>query len=234
MSSLSPSAPHILIIDDDRRIRELLHRYLSQHDMVVNMASDAIQAREKLDYFAYDLIVCDVMMPGEDGFSLTKSLVNAGFKTPILLLTAKGDTKDRIEGLESGADDYLVKPFEPRELLLRIQSILRRQPEPQDITAMTFGSLRFDKQRNGLFNGDDLIPLTTVEAQLLTTLIERAGQTISREELLKESHINGNERTVDVQVTRLRRKIEPDPKRPRYLQTIRGEGYVLRPDQGGT
>ncbi len=223
--------PHILVVDDDQRIRKLLHRYLSQQDMIVNMAANAKEAREKLDYFAYDLVVCDVMMPGEDGFSLTKHLIDDGFKTPILLLTAKGEAQDRITGLETGADDYLVKPFEPRELLLRIQAILRRQPNPQEIKDIYFGNLCFDLQHNVLMNGEEIITLTSVESQLLKTLVKNVGETVSREQLLMDSGINGNERTVDVQVTRLRRKIEPDPKRPRYLQTVRGEGYVLRPDQ---
>ncbi len=230
MDKTLKNATHILVIDDDRRIRELLDRYLTKHDMIVNTACDAVEAREMLTYFDYDLIVCDVMMPGENGFDLTRTLRKSGVQIPILLLTAMGESKNRIEGLETGADDYLVKPFEPRELLLRIQSILRRQPDRDKSVTIRFGHLNFDTHRNILSKDNDVIPLTSVENQLLKILIDQSHETVSRFDLLKKAGIDGNERTVDVQVTRLRRKIEPEPKRPRYLQTVRGEGYVLHPD----
>ena len=220
--------PHILVVDDDSRLRELLRRYLNENDFVVSVASDAAEARRILTGIAFDLIVLDVMMPGEDGLSLTQSIRNTS-TTPVLLLTARGDVEDRIAGLERGADDYLVKPFEPRELLLRISTILRRREAKEQIARIQLGDCTFDIDRGELWCRDELVRLTSIEEELLRTLARRAGETVSREDLIKLSSIDGNARTVDVQVTRLRRKIEPNPRAPRFLHAIRGRGYMLRP-----
>ena len=225
----SPSS-HILVVDDDRRLRGLLRRYLTDHGFAVSTAKDAAEARSMLSGLDVDLMVLDVMMPGEDGLSLTESLHRAS-RIPILLLTAMGEPADRIAGLERGADDYLAKPFEPRELLLRIATILRRterpaEPEPD----IALGGCVFDYDRGNLFCGDDMVRLTAAETSLMRVFARNPGVTLSRVRLSRDSGIGGNERTIDVQITRLRRKIEPDPKEPRYLQTVWGEGYVLRPD----
>ena len=178
---------------------------------------------------AFDLIVLDVMMPGEDGFSLTASLKQVS-DTPILLLTARGEPEDRINGLEQGADDYLAKPFEPREFVLRLSNLLRRAPRAMPAPVLRLGEHSFDVERAALTRNDRAVHLTPAEGRLLRTLARRPGVTLSRDALVAESRIEGSPRTVDVQVTRLRRKIEPDPRFPRYLQTVRGEGYVLQPD----
>ena len=178
---------------------------------------------------AFDLIVLDVMMPGEDGLSLTASLKEES-DTPILLLTARSEPEDRIDGLERGADDYLAKPFEPRELVLRISNLLRRAQRTMPAAVLRLGERRFDVERTELTRNDLPVRLSPAEGRLLQALARRPGVTLSRDVLVAESRIEGNARTVDVQVTRLRRKIEPDPRFPRYLQTVRGEGYVLRPD----
>jgi two-component system, OmpR family, phosphate regulon response regulator OmpR len=228
--------PHILVVDDDTRLRELLRRYLSENGFLVSAARDAAEARRMLAGLEFDMIVLDVMMPGEDGFSLTESLRRTN-PVPILLLTARGEVDDRIAGLERGADDYLSKPFEPRELLLRISTILRRAAMPgvgRDQGAGTqqiaFGACVFHLRRGELLREDRPVHLTEIETVLLRALAERAGEPVSREELILEGGIDGNERAVDVQVTRLRRKIEPNPRAPRYLQTVRGAGYRLRLD----
>lgn len=230
-------AAHILVVDDDERIRTLLRKFLIKNNFIVSTATDAGHARKILRGLEFDLIVLDVMMPGEDGITLTHDL-RRRISTPILLLTAKGETEDRIAGLESGADDYLTKPFEPRELLLRISAILRRVPQAQPARPkfMTLGSLRYDTERGQLFEGEAHIRLTGTEAALLRRLAETPGQPVSRTDLTldlgrtpsEESDIS--DRAIDVQITRLRRKIEPDPKEPRYLQTVRGAGYMLMPD----
>ncbi|MEQ8968406.1 MAG: response regulator transcription factor [Azospirillaceae bacterium] len=225
-------APHILVVDDDSRLRELLRKYLADNGFLVTTAIDAADARAKLAGLAFDLIILDVMMPGENGFDLTTA-IKADGDTPILLLTAMGEAEDRITGLERGADDYLPKPFEPRELLLRLNNVLRRgapAEAPARSEAVRLGPFLFDPEREALTRGGAPIRLTGAEAKLLAVLARHAGRVLSREELGTLSRIAGNARTVDVQVTRLRRKIEPDPKLPRYLQTVRGEGYVLRPD----
>jgi len=222
------TAPHILVVDYDTRLRELLQKYLMENGFRVTTAQDANTARANLAGFDFDLLVVDVMMPGEDGFALTRS-IRRDSGVPILLLTAMGEPGDRINGFEHGADDYLVKPFEPRELVLRIQTILRRT-ESKVIVEVRFGNRRFDVPRKQLLEGDDPVHLTTAEANLLRSLARNSGLTMSREDLIRDSRIDGNARTVDVQITRLRRKIEPDPRSPRYLQTVRGEGYVLVPD----
>lgn len=225
--------PHILVIDDDTRLRGLLQRYLSDQGFRVTTAVDAGEARAKLAALAFDLLVLDIMMPGETGLQLTEAL-RQGNNVPILLLTAMNETENRIAGFECGADDYLPKPFEPRELVLRINAILRRVPPPPPPptvpSKVSFGEFCFDLEREELTRAGSFVRLTTAEASLLKALAERAGEPISRDALGEASLVSGNARTIDVQVTRLRRKIEPDPKFPRYLQTVRGTGYVLMPD----
>jgi len=180
--------------------------------------------------FAFDLVVLDVMMPGENGLEFTRALRREG-RVPILLLSAMAEPEDRVNGLEQGADDYLAKPFEPRELVLRIRNILQRRPAPNaGQREIRFGGCRFDIVRAELFRGDELVHLTAAETGLLSALAQRAGQAISREELSLSGQFSGNVRNVDVQMTRLRRKIERDPRFPRYLQTVRGTGYALKPD----
>jgi two-component system phosphate regulon response regulator OmpR len=222
--------PHILVVDDDVRLRELLRRYLVDNGFMATAASDAADARAKLKALAFDLIVLDVMMPGESGLELTRSL-RAESTVPILLLTARGEAEDRIVGLEAGADDYLAKPFEPRELVLRINAILRRVPRPEEpATGLRVGLWSFHPDRYELRAGENVVRLTSVENSLLKILAAAPGETVSREDLAERSGAVVNARTIDVQVTRLRRKIEADPRMPRYLQTVRGEGYVLWPD----
>ncbi len=222
-------APHVLVVDDDDRLLDLLRRYLGGNGYRVTAASDAAEARGRMHSMAFDLVVLDVMMPGEDGFSLTAWLRQVS-DTPILLLTARGEPADRIAGLERGADDYLVKPFEPRELVLRLSNLLRRAPRTAPDAVLRLGDHSFHVERSALTRNDRAVHLSPVEARLLRTLARRPGVTFSRRLLIAESGIEGGARTVDVQVTRLRRKIEPDPRHPRYLQTVRGEGYVLQPD----
>jgi len=222
--------PHILVVDDDRRLRELLGRYLTENGYRVTAATNAGNARAKLKGMEFDLLVLDVMMPGEDGMALTKSLRETS-EVPILLLTAMAEPENRIAGLESGADDYLTKPFEPRELLLRIRTILRRTPPPTAAPKeVRLGVLRFDLERETLFTGKTPVPLTSAEARLLKALAMRPGETLSREALIAAAGIEATSRVVDVQVTRLRRKIEANPKAPLYLKTVRGKGYALWPD----
>lgn len=230
---------HLLVVDDDDRIRGLLQKFLIRNGYLVSMAADAARARRLMAGLDFDLLIVDVMMPGEDGVSLTKALREQGATVPILLLTARGEAENRIDGLEAGADDYLVKPFEPRELLLRINAILRRIPQPLKPVApvarsLTLGPLRYDVDRAELWQGEQQIRLTTTEAALMRIFAARAGEVVGREKLVSEldggEEGQASERAVDVQITRLRRKIEGDPKQPRYLQTIRGEGYRLAPD----
>jgi two-component system phosphate regulon response regulator OmpR len=223
--------PHILVVDDDHRLRRLLSKYLSDNHYLVSDAGDAAQARQQLSAIAFDLIVLDVMMPGESGIELTRSL-RADNPVPILLLTAMGETGDRVAGLESGADDYLAKPFDPRELLLRINNILKRTPRdaPPPARHCRFGRFSFDPVRGELFENGEPAHVTSAEAALLAVLASASGETLSREELGARTGNSGNLRTVDVQVTRLRKKIEDDPRMPRYLQTVRGRGYVLWSD----
>jgi two-component system phosphate regulon response regulator OmpR len=235
--------PHILVVDDDRRIRDLTARFLSEQGFNVVTAVDAADARDKMKSLAFDLLVLDIMMPGENGLELTTSL-RAESDVPILLLTARSETEDRIAGLETGADDYLTKPFEPKELVLRIQSILKRartveRAAPQR-RVIKFGAFLFELDRRRLFRGEEPVYLTEAETDLLAELCNRAGEVVSREELTSSSSTTETEeaaapdasgsRQVDVQVTRLRRKIENDPRFPRYLQTVRGRGYLLQPD----
>jgi len=228
--------PHLLIVDDDERIRSLLQKFLMRNGFLVSAARDAAHARRLLSGLSFDLLVLDVMMPGEDGVSLTKSLRET-LDAQILLLTARGETSDRIAGLEAGADDYLAKPFEPKELLLRINAILRRAPQPEAALnrpkVMHLGPVRYDMDRGELWRGADLVRLTATEGQLMRIFSAAPGEALSRTQLVEElgrDRGQAQERAVDVQITRLRRKIETDPKQPRYLQTVRGEGYLLSPD----
>ena len=226
---MSEITPHILVVDDDTRLRTLLRDYLSTNGFNVTTAQHAADARRKLAGIVFDLIVLDVMMPGESGLELTEYLRSTS-RVPILLLTARGETDDRIAGLERGADDYLPKPFEPRELILRIESILRRTGSSRDETGpLSINGHEFNGARGELRSDDHVIRLTASEVALLTVFAANAGSTISRLELARRVGVN-SERAVDVQITRLRRKIEPDPRNPRHLQTVWGEGYVLWPD----
>ncbi|AWI84230.1 DNA-binding response regulator [Alloyangia pacifica] len=234
---MSDPDAHLLIVDDDERIRSLLQKFLIRHGFLVSAARDAAHARRLLAGLDFDLIVLDVMMPGEDGISLTRALRETRH-TPIMLLTARGETEDRIAGLEAGADDYLAKPFEPKELLLRINAILRRMPESPAADAiqpklLTLGPIRYDIERGEMWHGDDLVRLTATESQLMRIFSAKPGEALSRTRLVEElgrDKGQAQERAVDVQITRLRRKIESDPKQPRYLQTVRGAGYMLAPD----
>jgi two-component system phosphate regulon response regulator OmpR len=229
MTSLAPTGRHLLVVDDDDRLRALLKEYLTRAGFRVTTARDAAAARRLLDSLAFDLLVLDVMMPGEDGFSLTR-WVRGRTLTPILILTARGLAGDRIEGLTLGADDYLGKPFDPQELLLRIEAILRRAGARGGATTrLSLGAYAFDLERGQLLEGETPIRLTEGEARLLKRLAQSAHMPIDRVELMDEAD-DGAGRAVDVQVTRLRRKIEPDPQQPRYLQTVRGIGYMLTPD----
>jgi two-component system phosphate regulon response regulator OmpR len=223
--------PHILVVDDDKRLRDLLNRYLKENGFRVTPARDAADARHKLASFDVDLIVLDVMMPGESGFELTESLRQTS-RVPILLLTAMAESEDRIGGLERGADDYLAKPFEPRELVLRIRTILRRiaPPAPTPQRWVQFGACRFDPLRGELHGKDGLLHLTSVDISLLKVLADHVGAVLSREQLADLAGIKGGLRSIDVQVNRLRRKIEANPRLPRHLITVWGKGYVLRTD----
>jgi two-component system, OmpR family, phosphate regulon response regulator OmpR len=227
---------HVLVVDDDARLRALLQKFLTRNGFLVTTARDARHARNLLEGLEFDLMVLDVMMPGEDGLQLTASLRET-MTTPILVLTARGDADDRILGLEAGADDYLAKPFEPRELLLRINAILRRVPKPQPRAeppkTLHLGGVRYDMNRGELWRGRDLIRLTATEAMLMRIFAARAHEPVTRQELVEDlggGVAEAQERAVDVQITRLRRKIEDDPRAPRYLQTVRGSGYMLAPD----
>jgi two-component system, OmpR family, phosphate regulon response regulator OmpR len=230
---MSDAEPHLLVVDDDARLRGLLRRYLSDNGFRVTLAADAAEARASLASFAFDLIVLDVMMPGESGLELTRALRTEPKlpRVPVLLLTAMGEAEDRVSGLETGAADYLAKPFEPRELVLRIRNIIDRRAAGDDAGhSIRFGAFRYDPGRGELFRGEEPVHLTAAEAGLLTTLAAQAGQAVSREDLSQAAQFSGNIRNVDVQMTRLRRKIEPDPRYPRYLQTVRGTGYALKPE----
>ena len=227
---------HLLIVDDDERIRNLLQKFLIRNGYLVSAARDAAHARRILLGLDFDLIVMDVMMPGEDGVSLTRYLRETR-TTPVLLLTAKGETEDRILGLEAGADDYLGKPFEPKELLLRINAILRRAPVVEPAMTlpkvMNLGDVRYDVDRGEMWMGSGRVRLTATESQLMRIFSSNPSKPLSRTRLVEELGRDGGqaqERAVDVQITRLRRKIENNPKQPRYLQTIRGAGYMLAPE----
>lgn len=221
---------HILVVDDDTRLRALLGRFLREQNFAVSLASSADEADMFLMQYRFALIVLDVMMPGKNGFEFLKTLREES-NVPVLMLTAMGETDDRIYGFEQGADDYLPKPFEPKELILRIKSILKRTPS-KDLasTVLNFGHIVYDmsKKELKLLSGE-VVHITNVEQQLLTVLGQKAGQIYTREKLADLLGAGSNPRSIDVQITRLRKKIETDSKNPRYLQTIRGKGYMLLP-----
>ncbi len=222
-------ASHLLVVDDDDRIRTLLKRYLTENGYRVSVAKDGAEARELMGSVDFDLLILDVMMPGLTGFDLTEK-IRAASNVPILLLTARGLPEDRIEGLERGADDYLSKPFEPRELLLRITALLRRaQPIKRDRQLMQFGDTTFEPGRGELRREGQLVKLTAGELALLRVLAAKPGEAISRTALAEQTE-TPMERSIDVQITRIRKKIEDDPRTPIYLQTVRGVGYMLIPD----
>ena len=234
-STASPTAPeddapHLLVVDDDTRIRNLLKQYLSENGFRITVAGNADEARRKLRGLDFDMLVLDVMMPGESGVDLTRSL-RAEKDVPILMLTALSETDNRITGLEAGADDYLPKPFDPRELILRINNILRRNtsPDTPKIEQIMFGPYSFSIPRRELRRGPETIRLTDREQEIMLLFALRAGDTIPRHELV-EAESEVGERTIDVQINRLRRKIEDDPANPVYLQTVRGIGYRLSVD----
>jgi two-component system, OmpR family, phosphate regulon response regulator OmpR len=225
---IADDAPHLLVVDDDRRIRELLSRYLADHGFRVSVAADAGEARRKLESLEFDLLVVDVMMPGETGVLFTRSL-RENSAVPVLMLTALAETESRITGLEAGADDYLSKPFEPRELVLRINSILKRTAKPvlPAFEQVSFGPWMFSvKKRELRLNGED-VRLTDREQEIMLAFAARPGDTIARHELLGGENSASGERKIDVQINRLRRKIEEDPANPKWLQTVRGIGYRL-------
>jgi two-component system phosphate regulon response regulator OmpR len=221
---------HLLVVDDDERLRALLQRYLSQNGFRVSAAADAAEARALMKSIAFDLLIVDVMMPGETGLDLTRA-VRGQSQVPILILTARGEPEDRIAGLEHGADDYLPKPFEPRELVLRCGALLRRSAPPvQAHREVMMGEAVFDPDRGELRRKGKPVRLTSSESALLKLFAANAGRPFSRSDLCTRLGV-ALERSIDVQVTRLRRKIEEDPKLPLYIQTVRGVGYVLVPDR---
>jgi two-component system phosphate regulon response regulator OmpR len=228
---LPDNAPHVLLVDDDQKIRDLLRRYLSENGFRVTPAGDAAAARSAMRGLAFDIILLDVMMPGENGLDLARDLKST-LSVPILMLTARSEPEDRIAGLEAGVDDYLPKPFEPRELLLRLQNILRRGRAPTpgaSIDEVRMGSYVFYVSRGELKRDDETIKLTERERDLLRQFAQRPGTPIQRHELSSDD-TTGSERAIDVQINRLRRKIEADPSNPVYLQTVRGKGYILYTD----
>lgn len=229
-ATIVDEAPHILVVDDDRRIRQLLQSYLLENGFRVTVAANAAEARDKMRGLLYDLVVLDIMMPGENGLQLTEALRSTGNPVPVLMLSALTEPSDRINGLETGSDDYLAKPFEPRELLLRIRSLLRRQvPAVQARAEVAFGDFTFHLQRGDLKRSGETIHLTSREKDFLRVLAARAGLPVPRNELAPAGSEEGA-RSVDVQINRLRQKIESDPSNPVHLQTVRGAGYVLHTD----
>lgn len=227
---LSDDAAHLLVVDDDTRIRDLLSRYLTDQGFRITVAADAAEARRKLEGLNFDLIILDVMMPGESGLSLTEAMREKR-AIPIILLTARAEAESRIAGLEAGADDYLPKPFDPRELVLRVNNILRRNmsADTPKIDQIMFGPFTFSIARRELRRAAETIRLTDREQEIMLLFALRAGDTIPRHELIGDDADVG-ERTIDVQINRLRRKIEDDPANPIYLQTVRGIGYRLSID----
>ncbi|MBO7244043.1 MAG: response regulator [Alphaproteobacteria bacterium] len=220
--------PHILVVDDDTRLRRLLKKYLSENGFVVSQAGGAQEAKELLKLFSFSILILDVMMPGQNGQDLTRELRENNFETPILMLTAMGDIDNRISGLEAGADDYLPKPFEPKELLLRINNILKRQIQQEIKKEICFGDCVYNLRTKQLLKNSTPVLLTGAEQDLLSVLISSLGEAISREDIaiaLKTDNL----RAIDVQITRLRRKIETDIKKPICIQTVRGMGYILVP-----
>ncbi|HEY7549620.1 MAG TPA: response regulator [Hyphomicrobiaceae bacterium] len=229
MESLSDNAAHILVVDDDQRIRDLLAQYLFQNGFRVTTAADAATARATMGGLVFDVVILDVMMPGENGLALARDLKSAS-NVPICMLTARAEPEERIEGLEAGVDDYIAKPFEPRELLLRLQNILKRRQGPSGPRdEITMGEFVFHVARGELKRGEDSVKLTERERELLRHFAQRPGTPVARHELAADDS-TGTERAVDVQINRLRRKIESDPAHPVYLQTVRGKGYILYTD----
>ena len=217
---------HILIIDDDEKIRDLLKQYLKNNNFFVSTAINASDAEEKLKIIKFDLAIIDIMMPGKDGLQLTKE-IREKIDLPIILLTAKGEPEDRVRGLELGAEDYLPKPFEPKELLLRIKNVIKRiRKNKYVITSIKIGKANINMKRMEIQKEKKIIKINASEKILLENMIGSAGKIFSREEISKITNLT-QERSIDVLVTRLRQKIEPDPKNPKYLQTVRGTGYVL-------
>lgn len=231
MSGAAPVAAHVLLVDDDARLRDLMSRYLGEQGFRVTTVADAAAAREMLRIVDPDVLVLDVMMPGESGLDLTEALrSDRAPSLPILLLTARGAPEDRIAGFEAGADDYLGKPFDPRELVLRLRALLRRRPLAEAAGPVQLGTASFDPARGELCGPGGPVRLTGAETGLLAVFAARPNQTLSRAALAEILGMDeSGERAIDVQVTRLRRKIEADPREPRFLQTVRGRGYVLRP-----
>ena len=223
------NSPHILVIDDDNRIRDLLARYLHEHGFRVTTAVDAASARATMRGLTFDLLILDVMMPHESGLDFARALRRES-QVPILMLTARAEPGDRIEGLEAGVDDYLAKPFDPRELLLRVSNVLRRGGGAPATGEVRLGPYVFHVGRGELRCGDETVRLTERERELLRYFAQRPGVPVARHELAKEDGENGGERAIDVQINRLRRKIEKDPANPVYLQTVRGKGYILYPE----
>ena len=218
---------HILVVDDDERLQKLLSKYLTEQGFLVVTASDGDEALSVLSQLAFDLLILDVMMPKMDGFTLARKMREQNVQTPILFLTAKGELTDRITGFETGADDYVLKPFEPLELVMRINAIVRRAPKMAH-KPIKIGIYTYDEQKSQLMGeGGEMVALTSTEARLLSIFTHKMGEIISRDEIAKACNLSSDERTIDVQVTRLRRKIEKDSKNPQYLQTVRGKGYVL-------
>ena len=216
---------HILVVDDDDGIRDLVKQYLIQNNFVVTTANSAEDASEKIRVVKFDLIVLDIMMPGKSGLEFTIENKN-NLNTPIILLTAKGEASDRVEGLEIGADDYLPKPFEPKELILRIKNILNKTKLKNKKRVIDFGNITIDLNRHIIFKENKEFKINNTEKTILEVMINSPGKTFSREEIGSITNLD-KERSIDVIITRLRKKIEPDPKNPKYLQTLRGEGYVL-------
>jgi two-component system, OmpR family, phosphate regulon response regulator OmpR len=224
------SAHHILVIDDDTRIRELLRDFLVTQNYRVSLAANAAEARSFLQGMTIDLAILDVMMPGETGLSLLADLRGRGMDFPVLMLSALGETDDRIKGLSAGSDDYIAKPFDPRELLLRIDNLLRRSAKADAPDIVQFGDFEFNLERGELRRGTEIIRLTTRERDLLRMLAANGGEPLSRQDLAGDT-VGETARAVDVQINRLRQKIEDDPANPIYLQTVRGEGYALLLDR---
>ena len=216
---------HILVVDDDDRIRELVKQYLEENNFLVTTAIDAFDAKNKLDIIKFDILILDIMMPGKSGLSLTNEIKKVN-STPIILLTAKGETADRIKGLELGADDYLGKPFEPKELLLRIKNILNKIQKPPAPNEIYIGNALINLKKSNIKINNKTIKINPQEKKILGKMLEEPGKIFSRDDIGKIINIS-KERTIDVMITRLRQKIESNPKNPKYLQTIRGSGYVL-------
>ncbi|MEI8305141.1 MAG: two-component system response regulator OmpR [Burkholderiales bacterium] len=238
---MTVTAKHLLVVDDDPRLRELLRRYLTENDFQVSMAQDAPSMNRLMQRQTFDLIILDLMLPGEDGLSIVRRLRGGGERTPIIMLTAKGDDVDRILGLEMGADDYLPKPFNPRELLARAHAVLRRQPPPEvpgapsaEPASIRFGEFHLDLALRKLTRAGQPIPLTSGEFSVLKVFARHPRQALSRDKLMmlaRGREYGAFDRSLDVQISRLRKLIEDDPQNPRYIQTVWGVGYAFVPDQ---